>query len=137
MSSAAPFLVQHRVLFAKQHQPSSATETIWHWWQVEQVQKAVWQQQKHTWSLLAVLYAAISDTSVAHLPDSPRLVDMQRRANLSRWLQVFLKCQLVKSALPLFVSHATKLVYTALSLSFVLLLFVLLQGCGIPSAGVF
>lgn len=52
------------------------------------MQKAVWQQQRHTWSLLAVLYAAIQDSSVVHLPDNPTLVDMKRRANLSKWLQV-------------------------------------------------
>lgn len=44
----------------------------------------------HTWSLLAVLYSAIEAASAVHLLDKPTLVDMKRRANLSKWLQVIL-----------------------------------------------
>ena len=89
--------------------------------QAEQVQKAVQQQQMCTWSLLVVLYAAIEDTSAVHLPDQPTLVDMKRRANLSRWLQVEMGCKLdcllhrstnLRSSLLLEQEHAMPLQHT-------------------------
>lgn len=93
-------------------------------WQVEQVQKAVWQQQMHTWGLLAVLYAAVQDTSVVHLPDNPTLVDMKRRANLSKWLQVIF--QYINSQQ----CTASAICFRCSATSWYTRLFHVCQGCG-------